>query len=42
MPKIKRNLFAVLGAVVWKLLAVLGVKAAKDKIAAHRSEERPA
>ena len=30
--KVKRNLFAMLGWVVWKLLALVGVKYAKDRL----------
>ncbi len=30
--KVKRNVFAVLGWVVWKLLALLGVRYAKDRL----------
>jgi len=33
MARAKRNLFAMLGWVVWKLLSVLGLKYAKDKLA---------
>lgn len=32
MAKVKRNMFAMLGWVVWKLLALLGIKYAKDKV----------
>ena len=32
MAKAKRNIFALLGWLVWKLLAVFGVKYAKDKL----------
>ncbi|MFB9315280.1 hypothetical protein [Nocardioides plantarum] len=37
MVKPKRNLFALLGWVVWKLLSLFGVKVAKDKL----SQDRP-
>lgn len=30
--KVKRNLFAALGWIVWKLLAILGVSYAKQKV----------
>lgn len=33
----KRNVFAMLGWVVWKLLALFGVKFAKDKLSRDRS-----
>lgn len=32
MAKPKRNLFAMLGWVVWKLLSLFGLKFAKDKL----------
>lgn len=32
MAKPRRSLFAMLGWVVWKLLALLGLKFAKDKL----------
>ncbi|GAA4111659.1 hypothetical protein GCM10022215_07550 [Nocardioides fonticola] len=32
----KRNLFAVLGWIVWKLLALVGLPAAKRKLAERR------
>ncbi|WP_370247899.1 hypothetical protein [Nocardioides sp.] len=35
----KRNLFAVLGWIVWKLLAIVGVPAAKKKVR-QRGDER--
>jgi len=35
----KRNLFAVLGWVVWKLLSLFGLKVAKDKLAQDRHRD---
>lgn len=32
MAKPKRNLFAMLGWVIWKLLSLFGLKFAKDKL----------
>lgn len=40
MARAKRNLFAMLGWVVWKLLAVLGVKYAKDRLGRGDSVRR--
>jgi hypothetical protein len=34
--KPKRDLFAVLGWITWKVLAVLGLRYAKDKIASRQ------
>lgn len=36
----KRSIFALLGWVVWKLLAIFGVKAAKDRLAGDRRDGR--
>lgn len=36
MAKPKRNLFAILGWIVWKLLALFGVPAAKRKLEERR------
>ena len=33
MAKVKRNAFAAVGWVVWKLLSVFGIKYAKDRLA---------
>jgi hypothetical protein len=42
MAKPKRNLYAVVGFVVWKGPAVVGVKAAKDMVTQHRGARRDA
>ena len=42
MAKPKRNPHAVVGFVVWKGPAVVGVKAAKDKVTQHRGARRDA
>ncbi|WP_370287690.1 hypothetical protein [Nocardioides sp.] len=36
----KRNLFAVLGWIVWKLLALVGLPMAKKKVQENRSGRR--
>lgn len=36
----KRNLFAVLGWIVWKLLALVGLPMAKKKVQENRSSRR--
>ena len=38
MAKPRRNLFAVLGWVVWKLLSLLGLRYAKDRLAHDRRQ----
>lgn len=40
MAKPKRNLFALLGWLVWKLLSLFGVKFAKDKLKQDRHARR--
>ncbi len=36
----KRNVFAMIGWVVWKLLALFGVKFAKDKLSHDKGRQR--
>ncbi len=38
--KAKRNLFAVLGWIVWKVLALFGVRYAKNQLADHEQSRR--
>ena len=40
MARPKRNLFALLGWIVWKLLALVGVPYAKKKIEENRRQGR--
>lgn len=40
MARPKRNLFALLGWVVWKLLALVGLPLAKRKLEENRSSRR--
>ena len=40
MSRPKRNLFTILGWLVWKLLAVVGLPLAKKKIRERRSAPR--
>ena len=35
MARVKRNLFAFLGWVVWKILALFGLRFAKDRLKAN-------
>lgn len=39
MAKAKRNVFALLGWLVWKLLSLFGVKYAKDKLRSDRDHD---
>ncbi len=38
MAKVKRNVFAALGWVVWKLLSLFGIKYAKDRLAKNERQ----
>lgn len=38
--KVKRNLFALLGWVVWKLLSLLGLRFAKKRLEANEKKYR--
>ncbi|MEH3034111.1 MAG: hypothetical protein PGN07_08750 [Aeromicrobium erythreum] len=40
MARPKRNLFALLGWIVWKLLAIIGIPYAKKKIEENRGGRR--
>jgi hypothetical protein len=40
MARPKRNLFALLGWIVWKLLALVGLPVAKRKLEERRHERR--
>jgi len=42
VAKPKRNVFALLGWLVWKLLSLFGVKFAKKKLGNDRSQGQPA
>ena len=40
MARPKRNLFALLGWLVWKLLSLVGLPIAKRKLEEHRHDSR--